>query len=137
MYRLVAMISVILAYTAVRGLDELSSSENTRLEFPEVIASQIVTAFFAPGVSFVMTGEPASEKIAGKLSVDSLVVSHRQIRAELFLSRRFSGFYGFTASFARRNDQNSHFPVARWGIVDTHSYVSSFNRVGIAPRFRE
>jgi len=89
-----------------------------------VIASRIVTAFFAPGVSFVMTGEPASEEIAGKPNVDSLVVSHWQISAELFQTRRFSGFYGFTASVAHKKDQNSPFPVARCGNVSTiHKFL--------------
>ena len=82
-----------------------------------MIASQIVAAFFVSGVSFVMTGKPASEEIAGKLSLDSQVVSLWQIRTELFQSRRFSGFCGFTSSIVHRKDQNPHFPVARWGNV--------------------
>jgi hypothetical protein len=61
-----------------------------------------------------MTGKAAFEEIAGKLSLDSLAVSHWQIRAELFQTRRFSGFCGFMASIVHWEDQNPHFPVARW-----------------------
>jgi len=64
-----------------------------------------------------MTGKAASEEIAGKLSLNSLAVSHWQIRAELFQTRRFSGFCGLPSSIVQRKDQNPHFPVASWGNV--------------------
>ena len=78
-----------------------------------MIARQIVTAFLASGVSFVMTGKPASEDIDGKLSLDSQVVSLWQIHVELFQSRRFSGFCGRTSRIVQSMDPNPRFAVAR------------------------
>ena len=69
----------------------LSSKENPGLEFPEMIASQIVTAFFASSVSIVAAGKSALKEIAGKLSQHSQVTSLWRILAEVFQCRRFSG----------------------------------------------
>lgn len=78
-----------------------------------MIASQIVAVFLVSGVPLVVTGKPASEEIDGKLSLDSQVVSLWQIHAELFQSRRFSGFCGLTSRIVHSMDPNPRFAVAR------------------------
>ena len=56
-------------------MHELSSMQIPRLEFPKVIAGQIVMAFFVPGVAVVSAGITAYGNIGRKLCQRSQVVS--------------------------------------------------------------